>query len=862
MAFHRTEWGERLWSWVMRLITWLPGKEKPTTRAPEIDAYQSAMSTDFNRFHERLFPQFFKKIQVETFTLAPLAALSSDAAIVYVAPTIGQLEYNYFNYLYTQHHLPLPQLANGLSLFFWLPWGDCKRQARLYMESSQATGHPDSAIRKGLWQKLIENGTPTLIRLKTSRLHDDLYWDDPQEDPLAAVIRAAQANTRPVFCIPQDFIWDKHPDRPPNALTLFLIGDRDKRGPLRRIMHFILYYKRRAVVKFGMPFKIQDWLSLQPADAPMATLIQNLRAELLLQLRIERAAITGPGIKPRKWLMEQVLHSDLVQRCVYELAQDLGKPVAKMQDLAARYADEIAADPHHSMIEITARSMMWALRTLYDGITVDEEGLQKVKRAMGAGPVVLVPNHRSHMDYLLISTILYSNNVAVPFIAGGINMNFWPMGSLFRKCGAYFLRRSFSGNPLYKSVFQAYITELVRQQYCQEFFIEGTRSRSGKMAHPKLGMLSMLVESWRSGAATDITFIPVAVTYDQVMEAGSYASELQGARKTAERATDIVKLGGVFKRRWGHVYLRFGDPLSLGLSAAELWPDPAPPHITSDSKAQLVQHMAKAILYAINRETVVTPAAIAAMVLLSQQSGPEDLQTVLDKAKVLIDYLVWKQAPCSPRLTTMPSIRLREAITKLAAAKQVLVHETPAAQTYSADPAHRRQLDYTKNTGVHFFVSVACLARLLLRESSRPEDFEKIIRDYTQMKRLFKYEFNFSTRREIRDHLRHIDDYIRNQPLPLFAGLIDNYVEAYRALFHFIRTAPPAKAPERTWWKTYQSLGQLHHPEALSKSIFQNGLLLLNGLGVITQDKDGEWRCLGINESFIELERLISSSTT
>jgi glycerol-3-phosphate O-acyltransferase len=854
----------------MRTIHFLPGTETPAppTIRPEVEAQQAAMATEFNRLHHLIFPRFFKKIQVDDRSFDALAQIPKDAAVVTVTPLIGQLSYNYFNYLYIQRSIPLPQLVNDLSLTLWRPWGDIKRMARLYLTKDNRSTLP-------LWQSLIEDGIPTLIRLKTSRFHDDLYWERIDDDPLVAVIQAAQASTRPIYCVPQDFIWNKHPDKPTNAFTLFLLGDRDSRGPLRKLFFFLLYYKRRAVVRCGTPLQIQDWLATQPANTPLPILVKSLRAELLTQLRIERTAITGPSIKPRAWIIEQALQSEPVQRCIYELAQDRSKPVAQIQDLARRYADEIAADPHYSMIEIAARVIHWALTTLYDGITIDDDSLQHLKRAIGQGPVILVPNHRSHMDYLLISTMLYSRNVALPFIAGGINMNFWPMGPIFRHCGAYFLRRSFGGNPLYKAVFQAYLTELVRQGYCQEFFIEGTRSRTGKMAHPKLGMASMLVESWREGASPDITFVPVSLTYDQVMEVKSYTSELKGAGKAAERARDILKLGRFFKRRWGHVYLRFGEPISLGLTAAELWTDPNPAHITPQLKPQLVQHLVRSILYAINKQAVVTPAALVAMVLLSQDK-PCSLEDITRRSRLLMDYLQWKGATCAPGLTTMTEVHIQETLHRLTAQKIVAIENKTEPTVFSITPGHRNTLDYTKNTGIHFFVSIACVARLVRAHggTAAAAPFDPIHSSYNALKQLFMFEFNFSTRKTIAEHLHTLLDYLQSaqltdDDLAFTSSLLDNYIEAYRTLFQFFSTTPPADGPERQWIKSLIQFGrqlrerkELRHDESVSKSIFQNGLMLMEELGVCTHTAAGQLHWNGTNDRFDELQQLITSFST
>lgn len=861
---HTLSWGERLWLTALRLVQILPGTEHSSTILPEAELYPSAMLTRFNRLHQWIFPRFFQRIQVEGLQTDALQQLPPDAAWVYVTTSIGQLEYNYFNYLYNSQHLPLPQLGNTSSLLFWRSWGDWKRLARLTLDYYQNHDHLPSAVRSGLLRQLVSSGVATFIQLKTSAVYDNLHWEKPEDDPLLAVVQAAKLGTRPVYCIPQDFIWDRHPSREPGPWRLFFLGDEP--GPFRRLVRFFLRYKQRAVAKLGEPINVTTFIA-EHASVTDPQLAQALRQTLLDRIQREKMSVTGPSIKPKEWLAEQVLHDAHVQRSIYELAQSRGKSVAAIQDLAQQYIKEISADVNYSYVEIVAMVMTWVLNTLYDGIVFDDAELQRVKRTIGKGPLILVPNHRSHMDYLLISTLFYNNNLVVPFVAGGINMAFWPMGTLFRKCGAFFLRRSFGGNTLYKAVFQAYLTQLVREGYTQEFFIEGGRSRTGKMAHPKMGMLSMQIEAWLRQATADIQFVPVSVTYDQVLEVKSYASELSGGQKETEKARDILKLHKFFKRRWGKIYLQFGEPISLQQTAEELWENASPQTITHEQKPLLVQHMSKTILYAINKGSAVTPMSLVAMVLLARNHVGCTFTEITQQTDHLIHYLQWKGVTCSKPLITRPHEALKEALQRLQHNKLVNIHANFSPTCYTIHPGHRIYLDYTKNTSLHFFVSIGCLARILERQPlGQAIPFTELLHQYEELKLLFKYEFNFSTRKLIDDHLRAIlhymvDHNIVTEPTPdhfqvaaagqaqlhLFASLLDNYFEAYRILFQFIREVPSQTISEKGclklllhYGKHMLFLGTIRHSEAISKSIFQNGIILLKDLELITMTPQGD----------------------
>ena len=201
---------------------------------------------------------------------------------------------------------------------------------------------------------------------------------------------------------------------------------------------------------------------------------------------------------------------------------------------------------------------------------VELHDLEPVIDAAKLHPLVLVPSHRSHFDYLILSWLFYRSHLVPPQVAAGINLAFWPLGAIFRRAGAFFLRRSFDGDPLYTAVFRSYVQHLIKDGVTQEFFIEGTRSRTGKTLRPRLGMLRMVLEAYARGARRDLYLVPVGFTYERLVEEGSVAAERGGAAKQRESLLNLFRAGSVLRYRYGSVTVRFGEPISL---AKHLGPD-------------------------------------------------------------------------------------------------------------------------------------------------------------------------------------------------------------------------------------------------------------------------------------------------
>ncbi len=149
----------------------------------------------------------------------------------------------------------------------------------------------------------------------------------------------------------------------------------------------------------------------------------------------------------------------------------------------------------------------------------------------------------------------------VPLVAAGSNLSFWPMGPLFRSGGAFFIRRTFSGAILYSKVFAEYIHKLLEEGFNIEQFIEGGRSRTGKLLMPKLGLLSILLNAYKNGACEEMIIVPIYIGYDRVLEETSYLQELEGGQKEPETLRGVIKARKFLKKRYGKIYIEFNEPI-------------------------------------------------------------------------------------------------------------------------------------------------------------------------------------------------------------------------------------------------------------------------------------------------------------
>src|SRR6185437_14174058 len=377
---------------------------------------------------------------------------------------------------------------------------------------------------------------------------------------------------------------------------------------------------------------------------------------------------------------------------------------------------------------------------VYAGIDVDREGLERVREAARRGSIVLLPSHKSHVDYLLMSFIMRKHGLMLPVIAAGDNLAFFPVGALFRRAGAFFIRRSFRGDRLYAAVVDAYIRRLMRDGNALEFFLEGGRSRTGKLLPPKLGLLNMVVDAALGLEGRTVSFVPVSIGYERMMEEGAYARELSGEAKRKEDAAALLKVGAVLQEKYGRANVQFGQVYELGELRAAFGGGNAGEPLPPPKRRALVTRLAHLVMSEINRVTAVTPGSLAALLLLCHGRRGLSHADLVDHCRRLVKLVQRLGARTAPSLTRpggeLREIAVREAVQLYVRGGLVRQHVPgdtltgPArrrARIYTGDDViytvpddQRLMLDISKNIIVHLFVDRALVSVALLSPPGPP----------------------------------------------------------------------------------------------------------------------------------------------
>ncbi len=588
-----------------------------------------------------------------------------------------------------------------------------------------------------------------------------------------------------------------------------------------------------------------------------------------------------------------------------------GRTRESLQAEAERDLREIASRYSPAFIELARPVLSWLFRKLFDGIDVDAEGLARVKRAAGETPIVLCPSHKSYVDFLVLSWLFYQHGLTPPHVAAGINLAFWPFGTIARHGGAFFIRRALKGDRVYTATLRAYVKQLQRDRFPQELYLEGGRTRTGKLLFPKMGLFSMEVDAWLEGAAPDVLFVPVAIDYERVLEGRSYARELSGGAKDKETFGGLVRARKVLRHRYGRLTLQFEEPVSLRALAAErlgsrakelaldeVMPSPDLPAgarpardpgadgapgeaAASIEKRELVQVLAHRVAYGINRAITMTPAGFIAAALLSHLRRGLHAEELSQRIALLQSFAAEEGARFSAgldRATPDPQAPgpVASALERLLEEGLVRVESGAGQTVYGAVEERRAQLDYHKNAVLHRFVPLALVASALRSLGGRAARAEAEARALW-LSRLFKLEFMyragvpfsglFETQVErLRDRglLAGAAELAVGRPegFGFLAELLRPYLEAYRLAAEVLLTAPPGTAIDRRsvvkaaldHGRASYAAGRVAVRESVSQATLQNAAEWMVQAGALVSSSQGgsaldlAWREDGLPE--------------
>ena len=415
--------------------------------------------------------------------------------------------------------------------------------------------------------------------------------------------------------IPVSVNWGRAPGK--EASVRAIVGEPVAPNWLRKLM-IVLISGRHTLLQFS---RAVDIASIARDYGSSTDTAHKMLRMARFHFYRQQLAANGPRQPDRSALFNALLAAPAVRQAIEAAASEQQISVSSARLQAKQLLEEIAADPRESTIRVGERFLRWLFARLYTGLQINNN--QQIRELAQRGhEVVYLPCHRSHMDYLLLSYVIYQQGLASPHIAAGINLNFWPIGKMFRRGGAFFIRRSFSGNKLYSVIFREYLTQLFRKGYAVKYYSEGGRSRTGRLLAPKTGMLAMTLQSMLRGIDRPVTLVPVYLGYEHVMEVSTYLRELTGSQKTGESVGGILKAIGKL-RNYGFGYVNFGEPLSLNQYLNQRVPDwksAINPHTPAkpDWLNPAVADIAHTVMLRINQAAAVNSITLLATCLLAQ----------------------------------------------------------------------------------------------------------------------------------------------------------------------------------------------------------------------------------------------------
>jgi len=833
-----------------------------------------------------LYQQFFDQIQVDSEWVTQVRQLAAQGTVVYILRNLNFVDFFALDYLTKRSELPRIRFASDLGLWVLNPMGRGWLNAIFPRKDRTPADELRAALSPGGSAVLFLKRPPSVLDVAAGASGGRGLKEG--DELVQSLIELQRQRSEPILLVPQLFMWTKLPDTRGTRVLDLVLGPREWASPVRTIGQF-LYNFRHVELKAGEPVNLAEFLHTY-RDASDAALINRLTYTMMRRLERERRSVTGPALKSPERVRQEILRSPRFRGEIGKLTRN-GKSDAELMEQALGMLRALQATPEGTTRSVLAVALERLFKRMYAGIDVDREGIARIRAETKDKSLVLLPSHKSHIDYLIVSYAFNRENLPLPLIAAGDNLTFFPVGPIFRRAGAFFIRRSFAGDPLYPIVVDAYIRRVIREGYSLEMFLEGGRSRTGKLLAPKFGLLKMIVSAALAVPQRPVCFVPVSIGYERVVD--SYEVELGGGEKTKEDAAGLLGSAGVLKSRYGRINLQFGQILTLehirsdlGLPAGSLSPA---------KQRAMVTRLGNRVMDEINRVTAVTPGALTALALLSYHRRGQPHEKLLVRCERLLGTLRKLGARTIPALTNpggeLRAEAIREAAQMFADGEMVEVRYPAEVGTknvtkpragrgaiYTIPEDKRLKLDGSKNIILHFFVERALVAVALLfrGDTSHPElpawtRTEAEVRGRVQeLSRLFKYEFRFRADASFDtifeetvagmladgdlERPPHFDGgphlmpgpgrsgWTGHQWLMTYAGLLRNFIESYRVAARGLAGLEKGPLDAKDLIKQTLSTGRLMYlsgeverAEAISKPLLENAFAAFQDLGFVSQ---------------------------
>ena len=529
---------------------------------------------------------------------------------------------------------------------------------------------------------------------------------------LKALVRTAFTDPHfDVQLVPVTLLWGREPGKQDSVLKALFAETWQQVSTLRHLFA-ILIHGRHTVVRFNAPISLREVIG---EGSEESRALRKLGRILRVHFRRQREMALGPDLSHRRTQLRSLLSTATVREAIFQEARSGSISIPDAQKKARDYAFEIASDYTYSVVRAFALFLAWVWNRVYNGVEV--HNFERVTTVAPGHGIIYVPCHRSHIDYLLLSYIIFTRGLMVPHIAAGANLNLPVVGSILRRSGAFFLRRKTKGDPLYTAVFLEYLHMMIDRDFPIEYFIEGGRSRSGRMLAPKAGILAMTVQSFVRSRARPLVFVPVYIGYEKLMEGKSHLAELNGRPKKSESLTGLIGAVRLLRRNFGKVHVNFGKPVEL----AELLDARHPAWREDEFDVQApwlrgaVVATANTLAGNINAVAVVNQVNLVALTLLSTPKHAADLRLLarqIEHVQCILAESPWADTivPCD-----QPAEAVIDYVIGLDMAQR---HAHPLGDMVRADETQAALLAYFRNNVLHLLALPALLACLVSHNQS------------------------------------------------------------------------------------------------------------------------------------------------
>lgn len=828
----------------------------------------------------------FNRIELDEESILLVNEHKQKGKIVYASMQTTYTSLYILINLLKKHNLPVPVLGLGFIPYTYQKVTIFYNEILTYFKKMFKSGEHKFVSNHEYISRTLDSSSVSFSML--SRKLFVRRYVQIKTDAIDYLLEIQKKTDTPIFVFPQVVFWNRNPEKSGSIMNSDAVSDRGL------ISGVLTMWKSAtpAFVRIGKPLNLKEVLEEQGGD-DIKHLARQIRNSLIDTYNYEKRSILGPQIKSQQEMMEKVLYHKNVLDVIQQEMNEKGTPEKKLRRKAFGYFREIAADFSIVYIRFFKGTNDYLFRKIFDGIHYDLEDFKRLREASIKGPVILVPSHKSHMDYIIISSMFYHNKLIPPHILSGSNLTFFPMGKIFRRSGAFFMRRSFRGLNLYAVVFKQYIKSLINEGYSIEVFIEGTRSRTGKVVQPRMGILKYMIEAIDEGYNKDLVFAPLTVNYDRILEENSYVKELKGKEKTKESTSGFIKSRKLIQRKYGSVYMGFNEPFTLSEVREKFLQEK---NITDIDL--VTEELGYYIVKRINEAVIVTPFAITTAALLNTTARGFTRESIKKRIETILSYLNKTDYKMTDSLKNNPDIEsIMDLVFESYSSDGIISKaeipggeaaggEAQDGELYIIDYDQRGRVNFYKNTITHMTLPVNMISLAIIITSANGKTTKsKVTAEFEKIRDALSKEFIYpdllnDTETVVDDTLSHLSsenvvkyegkDIIISETgdevLKFFAGMIQDYIESYLIVLNTISDFPDNQISRKELSKTIRSRGtRMYHlsevqcSEALSMINYNNALDKFIDAGILQQHGESKKSQIVISnkKKALELKEII-----